>query len=96
MDRKQLETLIEKEAYMFMNMIKEGASDSVMLWAQRNKVDVDYSLLTKILDQYKLSLESEWMGKVDHLMKKLDAGLEEYTNQENPFPPSKKAKSKND
>ena len=94
MDRKQLETLLEKEAYLFMNMIKEGASDTVMLWAQRNRVDIDFALLTKILDQYKAALDSEWLGKADHFMKNIDKGLEEFTNQENPFQPSKKAKSK--
>jgi len=96
MDRKQLETLIEKEAYFFMQMIKESAADSVMLWTQRNKVEIDYTLLNRILDQYKASLENEWMGKVDHLLKKLDSGLEDYTSQENPTQLTKKLKNKSE
>lgn len=96
MDRKQLETLIEKEAYFFMQMIKESAADSVMLWTQRNKVEIDYALLNRILDQYKASLENEWMSKVDHLLKKLDSGLEDYTNQENPTQLTKKLKNKSE
>lgn len=94
MDRKQFETLVEKEAYMFLNMIKEGASDSVMLWAQRNKVDIDFALLTKLLDQYKVALDSEWMSKADIFMRKLDVGFEEFTNQENPTLLTKKSKPK--
>jgi hypothetical protein len=96
MDRKQLETLIEKEAYFFMQMIKESAADSVMLWSQRNKVDIDYAMLNRILDQYKAAIENEWMGKVDHLLKKLDGGLEEFTNQENPTQSTKKSKNKSE
>jgi len=96
MDRRQFETLVEKEAYMFLNMIKEGASDSVMLWSQRNKVDIDFALLTKILDQYKVALDTEWMSKADLFMKKLDSGLEEFTNQENPTLLTKKSKTKTD
>ena len=105
MDRNQLETKIERQTYRFLTMIKESASDAVMLWANRNRVDIDMALLQKILDQYKASLESEYLGKVDHFMKNLYKDLEKFSSEKSPFPPleptapkdkkSPKAKKKN-
>jgi len=85
--RQKLETAIEREAYKFLNMIKEGASDSVMLWANRKRVDIDVQLLQKVLDQYKAALESEFLTKVEHMMKGLNKDLTEFTEQENPLQP---------
>lgn len=95
MDKRQkLETAIEREAYKFLNMIKEGASDAVMLWANRKRVDIDVQLLQKVLDQYKAALESEFLTKVEHMMKGLNKDLSEFTEQENPLPLTDDTKSK--
>jgi hypothetical protein len=94
MDRKQLETKIERQTYRFLSMIKESSSDSVMLWANRNRVDVDTALLQRILDQYKAALESEYLGKIDHFMKNLDEDLEKFSNEKNPFPLTEEAEPK--
>lgn len=94
MDRKLLETAIERQTFKFVTMIKESASDSVMLWANRNRVDIDMVLLQRILDQYKAALESEYLGKVDHFMKNLDKDLEKFSEQENPLPLTDESKSK--
>lgn len=85
MDRKRLETAIERQTFKFLTMIKESASDSVMLWANRNRVDVDVVLLQKILDQYKMAIENEYLGKVDHFMKNLDVEITRFSEQENPL-----------
>lgn len=85
MDRKRLETAIERQTYKFITMIKESASDTVMLWANRNRIDVDVALLQKILDQYKAALENEYLGKVDYFMKNLDGELGKFTEEENPL-----------
>lgn len=97
MDRKLLETAIEKRTFQFLTMIKESASDSVMLWANRNRVDVDVSMLQRILDQYKAAIENEYLGKLDHFMKSLDKDLSKFSEQENPLPltDSSKPKRKN-
>lgn len=92
MDRKKLETKIERETYKFINMIKESSADHVMLWANRNRVDIDLGLLQTILDQYKASIENEYMGKVDHLLKGLDKELTAYTSEPNPLPLTVEAK----
>lgn len=94
MDRKQLETAIERQMFRFVTMIKESASDSVMLWANRNRVDVDVALLQKILDQYKAAIENEYLGKVDHFMKNLDGDLSKFSEQENPLPLTDESKPK--
>lgn len=87
MDRKKLETKVERQTYKFLTMIKESASDTVMLWANRNRVDIDMRLLQTVLDQYKAALEAEYLSKIDHLMKNLDKDLEEFAGEENPLPP---------
>lgn len=94
MDRKQLETAIERQTFKFLTMIKESASDSVMLWANRNRVDVDVALLSKILDQYKAAIENEYLGKVDHFMKSLDKDLVQFSDQENPLQLTDESKPK--
>lgn len=92
MDRKKLETAVERQTYKFINMIKESASDTVMLWANRNRVDIDGALLERILEQYKNAIENEYMGKVDHLMAGLDKELTKFTEVENPLPPTVESK----
>lgn len=92
MDRKKLETTVERETYKFISMIKESASDSVMLWANRNRVDIDLGLLQRVLDQYKAAMDTECMGKMDHFMKGLDKELTKFTEVENPLPPTVEAK----
>lgn len=85
MDRKKLETAVERQTYKFLTMIKESASDAVMLWANRNRVDIDTVLLQRILDQYKTALEGEYLGKVDIFMKGLDKDLEKFSGEDNPL-----------
>lgn len=92
MDRRKLETAIEKNTYKFVTMIKESASDAVMLWANKNRVDVDTVLLQRILDQYKVALESEYLSKSDLFMKGLDKDLEAFSGQENPLLPTEEQK----
>lgn len=100
MDRKKLETAVEGQTFKFISMIKESASDVVMSWANRNRVDIDNVLLQKILDQYKAAIQSEYLGKVDFFLKNLDKDFEEFAGQENPLPltdktiPKKKTTSK--
>lgn len=94
MDRKQLETKIEKEAYEFMTMIKEAAADSVMLYAQRNNIGIEYSTINALLDQYKVALDAEWMSKADFFLGKLDKDLEVFTEQTNPMRLTKSTKKK--
>jgi len=94
MDRKQLETAIERQTFKFLTMIKESASDTVMLWANRNRVDVDVALLQRILDQYKAAIENEYLGKVDYFMKNLDGELEKFSEVSNPLPLTDELKPK--
>lgn len=94
MDRKRLETAIERQTFKFLTMIKESASDSVMLWANRNRVDVDVVLLQKILDHYKMAIENEYLGKVDHFMKNLDVEITRFSEQENPLQLTDESKPK--
>lgn len=86
MDRKKLETKVEKNTFKFLTMIKESASDAVMLWINRTKLDVDLNLAQSIINQYKAAIESEYLAKVDILMKNLDKDLEEFAGEENPLP----------
>lgn len=101
MDRKKLEMKVEQNTYKFVSMIKESASDAVMLWANRNRVDVDGAMLQRILDQYKVALDNECLGKMDLFMKDLDKDLTNFSETENPLPrtveskPSKKSTRKN-
>lgn len=92
MDRKKLETTVERETYNFVTMIKESASDDVMLWANRNRVDIDLALLQRVLDQYKAALDNQCMSKMDHFMGKLDKDLTKFTEVENPLPPTAESK----
>lgn len=94
MDRKKLETAVERQTYKFLTMIKESSSDAVMLWVNRNRVDIDTVLLQKILDQYKIALEGEYLGKVEIFLRGLDKDLEAFSGEENPLPHTGESKSK--
>lgn len=92
MTRKKLETAIETETYKFITMIKESASDQVMIWVNRNRIDIDLALVQRILDQYKTALDNECISKMDIFMKGLDKGLTKFTETENPLPPTTDSK----
>lgn len=86
MNRKKLETTIETATFKFITMIKESASDSVMMWINRNRVDIDLALAQRILDQYKTAIDTEAMSKMDLFMKDLDKELTKFSDVENPLP----------
>lgn len=94
MNRKKLETTIETATFKFITMLKESASDSVMLWINRNRVDIDLALAQRILDQYKTALDTEAMSKMDLFMKDLDKELTKFSDSENPLPRTTEPASK--
>lgn len=92
MDRKVLETLIEKEVYVYFNEIKELMCDHTMIFLNKNNVAVDRDMVQGILNIAKAGLEDGMLSRMDKFKAKLDKGLEAFTETENPTLPTKPLK----
>lgn len=88
--RRKLETAIEKHVFEFINLMAENTSDDIMLWASRNKVEINPILLEKTLEQFKAALVSQVTGKMDIFMNKIDKDLTMFTETENPTQPTER------
>ena len=85
MDRKRLETTIEKNIHGLLSEIKESAVDFTVLTIRKKHPEIDREQLTVVLDIVRLAIDNGFMTSIDRYMGKLDKELTELTNQENPL-----------
>lgn len=85
MDRKRLETAIEKNIHGLVNEIKESAVDFTVLTVRKKHPNIDRDQLTVVLDIFRTALDNGFMTSIDRYMGKLDKELTELTNDENPL-----------
>jgi len=85
MDRKRLETAIEKNIHGLLNEIKESAVDFTVLTVRKKHPEIDREQLTVVLDIFRTAIDNGFMTSIDRYMGKLDKDLTELTDQENPL-----------
>lgn len=85
--RQKLETAIERETFRFIESIKEHMCDHVMIWLNRQNIDLDRQVAGRLLELAKTGIEDGMMSKMDLYKSGLDKVLTEFTETENPTEP---------
>lgn len=88
-DRKYLETAIEKQVYNYVQVLKESMYDDVMIYLNKKNIDMDRQVADALLQIVKASIETLSISKMDHFLQGLDTALTQCLDQENPFQPGK-------
>lgn len=85
-ERLKLETAIEREVYKFVSMLKEHMSDYTMIYLNRQQINMDREVASRLLEIAKGAIEDGMMSKMDFFKKGIDGALNEYTETQNPLP----------
>lgn len=92
LDRKKLETLIEKKVYKLVETITEQMYDGTMIYLNRNQVDIDRQVADRLLAIARGAAMDAMLSHLDMFMRDMDKALVEFTEQENPLQPGKSSK----
>ena len=85
MDRKRLETAIEKIIHGLLSEIKESTVEFTVLTVRKKSPEIDPEQLTVVLDIVRTAIDNGFMTSIDRYMGRLDKELTELTEQENPL-----------
>lgn len=85
MDRKRLETAIERNIHGLLSEIKESTVDFTVLTVRKKHPEIDREQLSLILDVVRTGIENGFMTSIDRYMGRLDKELTELTGNENPL-----------
>lgn len=68
-------TDVEKAIHKYIEITKEMAVDSTVLYMQKNNIPVDRDSMHKTIEVFKMALDSQQMQQMDILVKELDKAL---------------------
>ena len=85
MDRKRLETTIEKHIHGLVNEVKESTVDFTVLTVRKRYPDIDRDHLSIILDVVRTGIDNGFMTSIDRYMTRLDKDLTELTASDVPL-----------
>ena len=77
MDKKaKLMTDVEKAVHKYLEVVKEMAIDSTVLYMQKNNIPVDRDSMNKTVEVFKMALDSQQMQQLDRLVRDLDKAID--------------------
>lgn len=85
MDRKRLETTIEKNIHGLVNEVKESTVDFTVLTIRKRHPEIDRDQLSMILDVVRVGIDNGFMTSIDRYMTRLDKDLTELTDSTLPL-----------
>jgi len=85
MDRKRLETTIEKNIHGLVNEVKESTVDFTVLTIRKKHPEIDRDQLSMILDVVRVGIDNGFMTSIDRYMTRLDKDLTELTDSTLPL-----------
>jgi len=85
MDRKRLETEIEKHMHGLVAEVGEHVVDFTVLTVRKRHPGINREQLTLILDIVRQGIDDGFMTRIDRFMGKLDGSLTQFTAEENPL-----------
>ena len=92
-ERRKLDTAVEREVYKFVSQIREHMYDHTMIYLNRHQVDVDRDAAERVLIIAKNAVDDGLMGKLDMFKEGVDKVLDEYADScKTAEPPSYMAK----
>lgn len=87
-DRKKLETAVEREVFKLVRSLKDHTRDFTVLKMRRTGGDYDNETMARVLDTVDQAIMDGFHVHIDRFMKGLDKSLSEFSDEENPLPPS--------
>lgn len=87
-NRNKLETAIEREVFKMVRSIKDHTRDFTVLKMRREGMAVDNETMAKVLEVVDEAIMAGFHVNVERLMKGIDPSLTEFSDEENPLPPS--------
>lgn len=85
MDRKRLETTIEKNMHGLVEEVKESTVDFTVLTVRKKYPAIDRDHLAIILDVVRMGIDNGFMTSIDRYMTRLDKDLTELTDSTVPL-----------
>lgn len=85
MDRKKLETAIERQIHALINEVKEHVVDFTVLTVRKKHPEIDRDQMAKLLEVVQQGIDDGFMTKIDRFMGRLDNSLTEFSGEENPL-----------
>jgi hypothetical protein len=85
MDRKRLETAIEKNIHGLVDEVKESTVDFTVLTVRKKYPEIDRDQLSIVLDIVRTGIDNGFMTTIDRYMKRLDKDLTELTEASVPL-----------
>lgn len=92
MNKKKLDTLIEKEIYQLVEKMKIHVDSFVQLYSRRKGLKLDDNVLNELSKAMLAGLDDGFMVHIDSLKKNLDKVLLEYLESETPVQLTTKVK----
>ncbi len=78
MDRRKLDSVVEKEAYTLVSNVKNHAESFLHLYTRRNKIKVDDDLLNRLVEIFGMAVEEGFQTQVDIFNKSVGKALDQY------------------
>jgi hypothetical protein len=85
MERKKLDTLIEKEAFQLSANIKTHAQSFMHLYSRKKGLKIEPELLNVLTDMLGVAIDDGFQTQVDIFNRGIAKALDQYTGEENPF-----------
>lgn len=82
MDRKKLETEIERQIHALIAEVKEHVVDYTVLTVRKRHPNIDREQLSVILEVVRQGIDDGFMTKIDRFMGRLDRGLENFSGSD--------------
>jgi len=82
MDRKKLETEIERQIHNLIAEVKEHVVDYTVLTVRKRHPNIDRDQMAVILDVVRQGIDDGFMSKIDRFMGKLDKSLVSFSGTE--------------
>lgn len=68
-------TEIEKATHKYIEIVKEMAVDSAVLYIQKNNIPVDRDSMNKTIEVFKMALDSQQMQLMDRFVKDIEKAV---------------------
>lgn len=94
MERRQLDTVIEKEVYTLVRNVKEHTKSYVHLYVRKKGLKVDPELLNVLTEVIDLGMEDGFQSQIEIFNRGTSKALDKYTAEENPTRPTSSGKKR--
>lgn len=82
MERRKLNSLIEKEAFKLVMNVKNHSDSFLQLYSRRNNVKIEPEILNKLIEVVGLAMDDGFGSQVNFFNENVSKALDEYLGDE--------------